>query len=214
MAIITEINPEYPEPHRLRSVLFTLRKGGLVLFPTDSVYAVGCIARDHEALARLHHFKPSASLKPQTMLCPSLSCAARFAEIDDEAFRLMRMLTPGPYTFILRGTKEVPKVVLNPKRRTAGLRIPDSKILLALLTELDDLMISTTAKLPTQGGEEVEPTGAHELFDAFDPLVDVIIDDGLPLSREHTTVIDLTASQPEIIREGLGMAAIAPFVLA
>jgi tRNA threonylcarbamoyl adenosine modification protein (Sua5/YciO/YrdC/YwlC family) len=208
MAIIREINPDYPEPHRLSSVVHAMREGAVVLFPTDSVYAIGVDPHNREALARLHFFKPSASLKPQTMLCPSLTYAARYAHLDDEAFMLMRALTPGPFMFILKATKEVPKLVLNPKRKTAGLRIPDNKICQGLLHGLEGLIISTSAKVP----DEHEIYSTYELFDALENQVDLIIDDGRDLSLGHTTVLDLTQTPPEIVREGLGMARLAPFV--
>jgi tRNA threonylcarbamoyl adenosine modification protein (Sua5/YciO/YrdC/YwlC family) len=105
MAAIREIHPDYPEPRRLASVAHAMRQGAVVLFPTDSVYAIGVDPKNRDALARLHQFKPSASPKPQTMLCPSLACASKYAYLSDDAFKLMRTLTPGPFTFILEGTK-------------------------------------------------------------------------------------------------------------
>lgn len=208
MAIIREINPDYPEPHRLASVVQAMRDGAIVLFPTDSVYAIGVDPQNREALARLHQFKPSSSPKPQTMLCPSLACASRYAYVDDSAFKLLRALTPGPFTFILRGTREVPKIVLNPKRKTAGLRIPDNKICMGLLHEIGDLIISTSAKPPND--EELYST--YDLFDALHNHVDVIVDDGLPLALEHTTVLDCTGPSPEVLREGLGLEKLAAWM--
>lgn len=207
-ALYYKIHPDHPEPYRVQKVADALRDGAVILYPTDTVYAIGCDPRNKDALQRLKTIKPLDKQHALTMLCPSLSEIATYAYVEDDAFKLMKALTPGPYTFLLKATKEMPKLVLTPKRKTCGLRIPNHKICRSLLAELDSLLVSTSARLPS-GDEFYSP---FELFEGLDHLVDIIVDDEESLGLDPSTVIDLTQPEFEIIREGQGMAALNAFM--
>jgi len=174
-----------------------------MLYPTDTVYAIGCDLSVKSAIERVRNLKRLSSDKPLTFLCPSLSNIATYATVSDVAYRTMRRLVPGPYTFLLPATKLVPKLVMNPKRKTTGIRVPDHSISQALLAELENPIISTSAHPP-----DLESNGSldpHHLFDALDSQVDLIIDDGSDsLSMTTSSIIDFTTETPSIVREGLG----------
>lgn len=206
-AIIYKLHPDHPERFKIAKVAEALREGALLLFPTDSLYAVGCDPRHHRALERLRALKGVDNKKPLTLICPSLSVVSIYAQIDDAAYKMMRTLTPGPFAFLLRATKEAPRLVLSPKRREAGVRVPDHRICQDLLELLDGVIVSSTAALP--GGRA--PQNKEQLFRELAPHVDVIIDDG-SWGEQNTTLLDLTGEQFEILREGLGMERVAPFV--
>ncbi len=174
-----------------------------MLYPTDTVYGIGCDLHSKEGVARVRQIKQLSSDKPLTFLCSSLSNIAHYAVVDDNAYRLMKSLIPGPYTFILPATKLVPKIVMNPKRKTTGIRVPDHKICQALLQTLGNPIISTSANWQQ---DEVYPTylSKVELFDYFDKMVDLIVDDGLDLQYETSSVIDLSGETPILVRAGLG----------
>jgi len=180
----------------------------LALYPTDTVYALGCDPRVRAAIERLRHLKRMTSQQMLTLLCPSLSSVSHYAHMDDPAFKLMKTLTPGPYTFILQATREMPRLVQHPRRKTAGLRVPNHRICQALLAELGGLLVSTSAR-PATGRR---PHNRQELFEMFENQVDIIIEEDRPFGTVPSTVIDLTASEHAIVREGLGMEALAPFI--
>lgn len=208
-AVIYKVYPDHPEAYKVNKVAEALRGGALMLYPSDTVYAIGCDPHNKQAVERLRTIKPNeGGQKLLTVLCPSLTAIATYARVDDRAFKLMKALTPGPYTFILMGTKEVPKLVLHPKRKTIGVRVPDHPLVQALLGRLDGLLVSTSAKLP----ELEEAETREELYAAFENLVDVIVDDGEALGREPSTIIDMTTPDYEIVREGLGMSELAKFI--
>ncbi|MCE5229335.1 threonylcarbamoyl-AMP synthase [bacterium] len=206
-AIVYKLHPDHPERFKIAKIADALRDGALMLFPTDSVYAVGCDPRHHKALERLRALKGVDNKKPLTLICPSLSVVSVYANIDDAAYKMMRTLTPGPFTFLLRATKEVPKLVLNPKRREAGVRVPEHPICQDLLEQLGSVIVSSSASIP--GGRA--PENKEQLFRELGGLVDVILDDG-SYNTKITTVLDLTGDQFEILREGMGMDRLAPFV--
>lgn len=186
-----------------------------MLYPTDTVYAIGCDLRDKAALQRVRQLKRLTNEKPLTFLCSSLANIAQYAQVSDQAYRLMRRLVPGPYTFLLPGTKQVPKLVMNPKRKTAGIRVPDQPICQGLLAELDSPIVSTSAHLPDEQGEF--PTLGFEknrLFDSLEKLVDIIIDTDPPPSNDVSTILDFTQTEPEVVRKGLGWSAILDLGLA
>ena len=203
------IRAESPELHKTTRVAEALGRGAVVLLPTDSVYAVACDPRQRDALARLRLLRPGRDKRPLTLLCHDLSVASRYAHLDDDAFKLIRSLAPGPYTFLLRGTKAVPKLVLDPKRRQAGLRIPDAPLVQALLEQLDGPLVSASARL--QSGDL--PAGHWELFEEYENQVDLIIDDEQDFGRTPSTVIDMITPEYQIIREGLGLEAVEPFII-
>ena len=179
-----------------------------MLYPTDTVYAIGCDLHSKSAIERVRKIKQSSNDKPLTFLCSSLSNIAQYAQVSDNAYRLMKRLIPGPYTFILNGTKLVPKLVMNPKRKTTGIRVPDNSICQALLKTLGNPIISTSAHLPNEQGEF--PTLSLErvqLFDALEERVDIIIQDGSDGGVEVSTILDLTQEPPLVVRKGLGCDA-------
>ena len=207
-AVIYKIHPVHPESHKIVRITQALRNGALMLYPSDTVYAIGCDPRNKSAIDRLRAIKPQSSRKLLTLLCPSLGAIAKYAFIDDAAFKLMKSLTPGPYTFILKGTKETPRLVLDSRRRTVGVRVPDHQICQSILGHLDGILASTSAK-PAQS-EEFQTR--EELFSLFSNPVDIIIDDGGALRYTPSTIIDLTTPCFEVVREGLGMEALMPFL--
>ena len=205
-AVLYKIHPDHPERHKLAKMAEALSGGALMLFPTDSVYAVGCDPRHHEALGRLRALSPQPR-KLFTLICPSLAEVSRYGHLDDAGHKMMRALTPGPFTFLLKATKEVPRLVLDKKRKTAGVRVPKHVFCDAMLERLDGVIMSSSARLPGGG----EPSGKGELFSALRPLVDVIVDDG-SWRRGLTTVIDMTGPRFAVQREGLGTDRLAPFI--
>ncbi len=202
MADLCQIHPKSPQLRQVDKVRDALLDGAVILYPTDTVYAIGCDLNHKGAVQRVRQIKQSAN-KPLTFLCPSLSNIAKYAQVSDPAYRLMRSLVPGPFTFILPATKLVPKLVMDPKRRTTGIRVPNLPIPQALLESLGNPIISTSAY--SQGNSELS---SFELFDQLDKIVDLIVDDGLDLSFEVSTIIDLTGDQPEVLRQGLGKFSI------
>ncbi|MFN3361771.1 MAG: L-threonylcarbamoyladenylate synthase [Pseudanabaenaceae cyanobacterium] len=203
MATILTVHPQNPQQRTIEQICQQLRQGAVMLYPTDTVYGIGCDLHSKEGVARVRQIKQLSSDKPLTFLCSSLSNIAHYAVVDDNAYRLMKSLIPGPYTFILPATKLVPKIVMNPKRKTTGIRVPDHKICQALLQTLGNPIISTSANWQQ---DEVYPTylSKVELFDYFDKMVDLIVDDGLDLQYETSSVIDLSGETPILVRAGLG----------
>jgi len=214
MAFIYTVHPDTPQVRLLDQIRDALRQGAVMLYPTDTVYAIGCDLNLKSAVERVKQIKQLSNDKPLTFLCPSLSDIARYAHVSDSAYRIMRRLVPGPYTFLLPATKLVPRLVQNPKRKTTGIRIPDHRICSALLEVLGNPIISTSAHLPeTEAGAESRPIAAAELFDRFDKLVDVIVEDGSESRTQVSTILDLTGAEPVVVRQGLGWDAIAPWEL-
>ncbi len=205
MAQIYSLHPNNPQQRTIDLIRDALRSGAVMLYPTDTVYAIGCDLNSKHAVQRVRQIKQMSNDKPLTFLCPSLSDIAQYARVDDAAYRLMRKLIPGPYTFVLPTTKLVPKLVMHPKRKTTGIRVPDHAISLALMEALGNPIISTSAYALAL---EEEFESAHvadsrfELFDCFDGMVDVIIDSDTEPSGQMSTIVDLTADTPEIIRRG------------
>ncbi len=208
MATVYSIHPETPQARTLETVAKALKGGAVMLYPTDTVYAIGCDMNVKSAVEKVRFLKRMSNEKPLTFLCSSLSHIADYARVDDEAYRLMKRLIPGTYTFLLPATKLVPKLVMNPKRKTSGIRVPNHGVCQSLLETLGNPIISTSAYLPDDTGEL--PTLGYEkarLFDAMDKRVDLILDDGSDVSTDVSTIIDLTGDEPDIIREGLGIEA-------
>lgn len=205
MANYYSIHPDNPQNRRIEEIKDALQNGAVMLYPTDTVYAIGCDLNAKSAVVRVRNLKRLSNEKPLTFLCSSLSNIAKYARVSDQAYRIMRNLIPGTYTFVLPTTKLVPKLVMNPKRKTTGIRVPDSPVCQAILKELGNPVISTSAHLPDEYGEF--PTLGLEkakLFDALDKQVDIILDDGSQPGTEVSTVLDLTAQEPTVIRKGLG----------
>ena len=208
MARLYQLHPDNPQPRTVEQICRDLEAGAVMLYPTDTVYAIGCDINSKSAIQQVRRLKQLSNDKPLTFLCSSLSNIAQYAYVKDPAYRLMRRLIPGPFTFILPATKLVPKLVLNPKRKTTGIRVPDHALCQALLSELDRPIISTSARL-SEGThsaffDEYGPNNAPELFDAFEGLVDIIVDIEQEPTHTASTVIDLCQETPDILRKGLG----------
>lgn len=202
MATIYSIHPDNPQTDRIRKVRDELRKGAVMLYPTDTVYAIGCDLTVKSAVKRVRQIKQLSSGKPLTFLCDSLSDIARYATVSDPAYKIIKRLIPGPYTFLLPATKLVPKLVMNPKRKTTGIRVPHHTICHSLLEVVGNPIVSTSA--PTPFTPDDTRVSQAELFDQFDNLVDVMIDDGQSVGYQVSTILDMTDYHPQIIRKGLG----------
>ncbi len=208
MTKIFSIHPENPQTRGIEQIQAELRRGAVMLYPTDTVYAIGCDLNVKSAVERVRQIKQLANNKPLTFLCSSLSDIATYAFVSDNAYRTMKRLIPGPYTFLLPATKLVPKLVQNPKRKTTGIRVPNHNVCLALLSALGNPIISTSAHLPTEDGIdtdlELDITQA-ELFDRLDDFVDVIVDTGEEPTNNTSTILDLTGDEAVLVRQGLGI---------
>jgi len=215
MATIYHLHPENPQPRTVEKILGALRNGAVMLYPTDTVYAIGCDLNSKTAVQRVRQIKQLSNDKPLTFLCPSLSDIARYAVVSDNAYRLMRRLIPGPYTFLLPATKLVPKVVLHPKRKTTGIRVPDHPICQALLHRLDNPIISTSARITDDDAYRMgtQPPSRFELFDAMDKLVDLVIDSGEDFGEQVSTILDFTGAEPIVVRRGLGWEEVADWAV-
>lgn len=203
MAQFFRIHPENPQPRLISQAAAILRKGGVMIYPTDSCYALGCQIGDKEALARIRRVRHLDERHHLALMCQDLSGIAVYAKLGNAAFRLMKSLTPGPYTFLLAATRDVPRRLQDPKRKTIGVRVPDNVIALALLEVLAEPILSTSLILPD---EELPLTDPVEIDERVGKQVDLIIDGGV-CGLEATTVIDLADEQPVIMRRGKGSIA-------
>lgn len=207
MAQVYTVHPESPQRRVIDQVRDALQSGAVMLYPTDTVYAIGCDLNSKSAVEKVRKIKQLANDKPLTFLCSSLSDIAKYAQVSDPSYRLMRRLVPGPVTFILPATKLVPKIVQNPKRKTTGIRVPDHAVAQALLDALGNPIISTSATVGVSSEDEYIPVGSTstaELFDAFDKLVDLIVDNGQDQSHDVSTVLDLCEDPIKVLRQGQG----------
>jgi tRNA threonylcarbamoyl adenosine modification protein (Sua5/YciO/YrdC/YwlC family) len=213
MATIYEVHPQTPQTRRIDEIVAALSNGAVMLYPTDTVYAIGCDLKSKIAVDRVRQIKRISNDKPLTFLCQSLSNISEYANVSDPAYRLMKHLIPGTYTFILPATKLVPKLVQDPKRKTTGIRVPKHTLCQMLLENLGNPVISASAHI--QDNDGYEPTLGVEkarLFDRLDKLVDIIIDDGSEPGMEGSTILDMTVDPPVTIREGLGWAEVAAWL--
>ena len=202
-----QIHPENPQLRLVRQAAQIIESGGIVALPTDACYALVARLDDKAAVERLRRIRGIDDKHHLTLLCRDLSEIALYSRVDNTRYRLLKAATPGAYTFILEATKEVPRRLSHPSRKTIGLRVPDNAIAQALLEELGQPLLGTTLILP---GQEHPLTDAEEIRDALEKLVDLVIDGGA-CRLEPTTVIDLTGPEPALIRQGLGETA--PFGL-
>ena len=200
MARLVEIHPTDPQPRRIAEIVATIRNGGLIAYPTDSSYALGCHIGDKRAMDQIRRIRRTGKHHNFTLVCSDLSEISLYARIDNWAYRLIRSLTPGPYTFILQATREVPKRLQNPKRRTIGLRVPDHAIVQAMLQSLGEPIMSSTLTLP---GDDTPLTDPHEIEARIGHEIDLIVDGGAT-GIEPTSVIDLSEGAVEIRRKGRG----------
>lgn len=194
------VHPTHPQQRLLNRAAQIVADGGLLVYPTDTTYALGCHIGDKQALERIRRIRQLDDKHRFTLTCRDLSEIAVYARVSDPSYRILRHFTPGPFTFVLPATKEVPKRLVHPKRRTIGLRIPDHPVALGLLEALGEPMMTTTMRLP---GTELPLSDPEDIRDLVSDLVDVIVDGGA-CGLVSTTVVDLTGDVPEIIRQGLG----------
>jgi len=197
--MIIEINPHTPEPRKVKRAVEALEAGEIIAYPTDTVYALGCDLTNKKAIDRLYAVKGMDKGQPLAFICPDLADLSKYAVVDNHAYRLLRRVLPGPYTFVLTATREVPKMLHTSERRTVGIRVPDAPIIVEIVRALGRPVISTTAH---------KPGDAHMVIDARDieptfPGVDLVLDGGLG-GRDPTTVVDLSHGSIDIVREGAG----------
>ncbi|MBD9658933.1 L-threonylcarbamoyladenylate synthase [Pantoea sp. PNT03] len=194
------IHPDNPQPRLVNQAVDYLNKGSVIVYPTDSGYALGCRLEEKNAMERICRIRQLDGNHNFTLMCRDLSELSTYAQVDNSAFRLLKNNTPGNYTFILKATKEVPRRLMNDKRKTIGLRVPSNPVALALLERLNEPMMSTSLMLPGNDFTESDP---EEIQYSIGKLVDLIIDGGT-LGQQPTTVIDLTSDAPVVVREGVG----------
>jgi tRNA threonylcarbamoyl adenosine modification protein (Sua5/YciO/YrdC/YwlC family) len=195
--MIIEINPQSPEPRKIRRAVEILRAGAAIAYPTDTCYGLGCDLFNKKAIDRLYQIKNMSKDHPLSFVCRDIAEVARYAVVNDHEYRIIKKFLPGPYCFILNATREVPRIVQSP-RKQVGIRIPAHEVSRALVLELDGPIISSTAARPG----EAPMVDVHEIDDTFRGLELVL--DGGPGGEEPTSVIDLTGSSPVIVREGAG----------
>ena len=200
MARLVEIHPTDPQPRRIAEIVATIRSGGLIAYPTDSSYALGCHIGDKRAMDRIRRIRQTSKDHNFTLVCSDLSEISLYAKIDNWAYRFIRSHSPGPYTFILQATREVPKRLQNPRRRTIGLRVPDHAIVQAILETLGEPIMSSTLTLP---GDDKPLTDVHEIEARIGHQIDMIVGGGAT-GIEPTSVIDLSGGTVEVRRAGRG----------
>ncbi len=202
MSQFFEIHPHNPQQRLIRRAVEIINKGGVVVFPTDSSYALGCHLGDKRALDRIRAIRRLDDKHNFTLICSDLTELSNFAKVGNDSFRLIKSLTPGPFTFVLKATKEVPKRLMHPKRKSVGLRIPNHPVAQALLQELGEPLFSTTLILPDGEASMSDP---YEIRDRIEHEVDLIIDAG-DIAYEPTTIISMVDGDAEIVRQGVGIA--------
>ncbi|MFC0179445.1 L-threonylcarbamoyladenylate synthase [Thorsellia kenyensis] len=203
MSSLSYIHPENPQPRLVKQAVDVIKNGGVVIYPTDSGYAMGCQIGDKNALERILRIRKIDAKHHFTLMCRDLSELATYAYVDNKAFRMIKNNTPGSYTFILKATKEVPRRLMNEKRKTIGLRVPSNPIALAILEELSEPMMSCSLIIPDAPEMLSSP---EDIYDFLSNQVDLVIHGG-NLGENPTTVVDLTEDTPIIVRYGIGDAS-------
>ena len=200
MGEIVSIHPENPQQRLLDPVVDIIHRGGVVAYPTDSVYALGCHIGDKQAMDRIRAIRCLDKHHNFILICRDLSELATYARVDNVAYRALKASTPGPFTFVLKASSEVPRRLMHPKRKTIGIRVPESPIVKAILNSLQEPMMSVTLMMPD---DEYPMTDAYEINQHLGSRVDVVIDAGF-CGMEPTTVVDMTEDTPTILRQGAG----------
>ena len=200
MARFFDVHPLNPQPRAVSQVVAILRDGGVVAYPTDSSYALGCTLDNHEGLERIRRIRGLDERHHMTLVCADFGQLGQLVKLDNAAFRAVKAATPGPYTFILPATKEVPRRLYHPKKRTVGIRIPDHPVVRDLLRELGEPMLSSTLIQP---GQELPMTDGWTIKETLDHQLDAVVDAG-ECGDEPSTVVDWTEGFPEIVRVGAG----------
>jgi tRNA threonylcarbamoyl adenosine modification protein (Sua5/YciO/YrdC/YwlC family) len=205
MAQYFVIHPQNPQRRLLQQAAQIVRQGGLIVYPTDSCYALGCQIGNKPAQERMRAIRELGPEHHFTLVCRDLSEIAHYARVDNRQYRLLKAATPGSYTFVLKATREVPRRLQNPRRNTIGLRVPDHEVVQGMLAELDAPLLSSTLLLP---GDELPLNDAGAIRERLEHQVELILDGG-PCGIEPTTVVDLTTELPEVVRVGKG--SLEPF---
>ncbi len=200
MAQFFHIHPDNPQARLINQAADILKQGGVVVYPTDCSYSIGCHLGDKNALDRIRTIRQLSPKHHFTLMCRDLKDLGYYAHVDNSAYRLLKSITPGPFTFILRASKEVPRRLMHPKRKTIGMRVPENQIVQDLLQALGEPIMTTTLLLP---GETTAMTDPHDIYDAVESRVDLIIDGGYG-ELELTTVLDMVEGHPQLIRQGKG----------
>ena len=208
MAQFFSIHPDNPQLRLIRQAAEIVRAGGVIVYPTDSCYALGCHLGDKDAMTRIRAIRQVDERHHFTLVCRDLAEISHYAKVNNSQYRLLKASTPGSYTFIFEATREVPRRLQHPKRNTIGLRIPAHPVVQALLAELNEPLLSSTLMLP---GDEFPLNDTEEIRDRLEHQVELVLDGG-PCGLEMTTVIDLTGDVPELTRQGKG--SLAPFGIA
>jgi len=205
MAERIKLHPVTPHVKRIFEIADMIADGAVLLFPTDSQYALGCDYKNKKGIERIRKIRNLGDDDHLSLLCDSLSGVARFAHISDRNFKLIKRLIPGPYTFILPATKEVPKLLVHPKKKTVGIRVPDYPICQGLIEEVGNPLLAITAKKPQMQEGALQKFEREPFLREFDKLVDVTIDNQQELPSQETTIIDMTDEEARILRRGLGI---------
>jgi len=200
VATLIDIHPTHPQPRRLGEIVQVIQSGGLIAYPTDSSYAFGCHIGDKRAIDRIHRIRRTDKKHNFTLVCSDLSEISTYARVENWAYRLIKSMTPGPYTFILPATRGVPKRLQNPKRRTIGLRVPDHPLVQAVLERLGEPIMSSTLTLP---GDDMPMTDPLEIEERIGHQIDAIVAAG-PTGIEPTSVLDMTGGAVKVLRTGRG----------
>ncbi len=195
-----QIHPQNPEPRVIKQAVQCLLKGGVIVYPTDSTYALGCHIGDKAALDRIRRIRQLSAKHNFTLMCSDLSSLATYARVHNSAYRILKAYTPGAYTFILKATPEVPRRLMHPKRKTIGIRVPDNEVAQSIIGSLGEPIMSTSLILPNEDEQLFDP---YEMRLKIGKLVDLIIDGGA-CGLEPTTMIDLVEGVPEVMRTGKG----------
>jgi tRNA threonylcarbamoyl adenosine modification protein (Sua5/YciO/YrdC/YwlC family) len=200
MAKILTIHPDNPQLRLIKQVVEVLEAGGVIVYPTDSAYALACHLGDKQALQRIRQIKQLDEKHHLTLICRDMSEISTYARVDNAAFRFIKAYTPGPYTFILPATREVPRRLQHPKRKTIGIRIPDNPIAQAVLNTLNAPMMTTTLALPN---ESLPLLDIDDIAQQVGDMVDIVVDGGY-CGFEETTIVDLVTDTPQVLRQGKG----------
>lgn len=195
-----QIHAETPQQRLVKQAVEIIQKGGVVVYPTDCAYAIGCHLGDKKAVDRIRQLRMLDEKHDLTLICEDLSQIATYARVDNEAYRILKSHTPGAYTFILKATKEVPKMLMHPKKKTIGIRVPDNAIIQAILRELGEPMLTSSLVMP---GDEYPMTDPYDIRQTLDKKVDLIIDGGY-CGMEETSLISMLEGEVEVLRQGLG----------
>jgi tRNA threonylcarbamoyl adenosine modification protein (Sua5/YciO/YrdC/YwlC family) len=200
VARLIDVYPSDPQPHRVKQIVEGIREGDVIAYPTDSSYALGCRIGDRNAVKRIERIRRKDKRHNFTLVCADLSEISVYARVENWAYRLIKALTPGPYTFILPATRQLPKILAHPKRRTIGIRVPEHPLVSAMLEELGEPIMSSTLLLP---GDDRPLTDPVEIEERIGHQIDIIVESG-PVGIIPTTVLDLSGGALEVLRVGLG----------